>query len=224
MQGFSRRTTMQNLLFICYYDFYYYLFIIVIIVGVIIITIIIITIITVVITIFNIVIVVIIIVNVTNIVITIIIIIIIINIFLIKCQLREKILLFIFNPCISLQLMQVSNCPFANFYFILILFIYLFSLLAISLKLFLSCHLNLFLLVLWFCVPLKMMEGFWFSDVSSGCEMSDVNDDLIWLVVFPVYALWVCRRACGSRVFQGDMELERWPEMGRAKKTDIHQQ
>ena len=168
MQGFSRQTTMQNLLFIYYYYFYYYLFIIV-----------------------NIIIVIIIIFT----------IIILIIIRLIKCLLREKILLFIFNPCISLHLMQVSNCPFANFYFILILFIYLFSLLAISLKLFLSCHLNLFLLVLWFCVPLKMMEGFWFSDVSSGCEMSDVNDDLIWLVVFPVYALWGCRRACGSRVF-----------------------
>ena len=45
-----------------------------------------------------------------------IIIIIIINIRLIKCLLRQKILLFIFNPCINLQLI----CPCANFYFILI--------------------------------------------------------------------------------------------------------
>ena len=75
-----------------------------------------------------------------------------------------------------------------------------------------------------------MLEGFWFSGVSRGCEIrilvmyGSINDDLIWLVVFPVYALWGCQRACGSRVFLGDVGLERWPEMGRAKKTNIYQQ
>ena len=45
-----------------------------------------------------------------------------------------------------------------------------------------------------------------------------INDDPIWLVVLPVYALWGCRRACGSWVFSEDMELEHWPEMGRAQE------
>ena len=51
-----------------------------------------------------------------------------------------------------------------------------------------------------------------------------INDDLIWLVVLPVYALWGCRRACGSWVFSEDMELEHWPEMGRAQEKNIYQQ
>ena len=103
------------------------LFIIVVIsiVAIMIITIIttIITIITAVITIFITAIVIIIvttiitIINISIIIIIVIIIItIIINISLIKCLLGEKILLFIFNPCISLQLI----CPCPNFYFILI--------------------------------------------------------------------------------------------------------
>ena len=127
---------------------------------------------------------------------------------------------FIFNPCITLQLI----CPCANFYFIL--FIYLFSLLAISLRLFLPSYSTLFLLILWFCVPLEMLEGFWFSHVSRGCEIiyRPINDDLVWLVVFQVYALWGYRRAFSFQVFSGDMELEQWPEMGRAKETNIYQQ
>ena len=48
-----------------------------------------------------------------------------------------------------------------------------------------------------------------------------INDDLIWLMVFPVYALWGPRRACGSRVLSGNMEWERWPEMGRTQETNI---
>ena len=51
-----------------------------------------------------------------------------------------------------------------------------------------------------------------------------INNDLIWLVVFPVDALWGCLRACGSWVFWGNMRLERWPEMGQAKEANIYQQ
>ena len=41
-----------------------------------------------------------------------------------------------------------------------------------------------------------MLQGLWFSGVSRGCEIrilviyGSINDDLISLVVFPVYALW----------------------------------
>ena len=71
-----------------------------------------------------------------------------------------------------------------------------------------------------------MLEGFWFSRVSRGCEIiyRPINDDLVWLVVFQVYALWGYRRAFSFQVFSGDMELEQWPEMGRAKETNIYQQ
>ena len=48
-----------------------------------------------------------------------------------------------------------------------------------------------------------------------------INDGLIWLMVFPVYALWVHRRASGSRVFSGNIKWTRWPEMGRAQETNI---
>ena len=51
-----------------------------------------------------------------------------------------------------------------------------------------------------------------------------INDDLIWLMKFPVYAHWGRQRACDSRVFSRDMELERWSEMGRAQETNIYQQ
>ena len=72
-----------------------------------------------------------------------------------------------------------------------------------------------------------MQEGLWFSDVSRGCGMGvlvifgSINDGLIWLMVFPVYAAWGHRRACGSRVFLGDIEWKLWPEMGRAQETNI---
>ena len=58
---------------------------------------------------FLLIIIIIIIINIIKIIINII----IINISLIKCLLGQKILLFIFNPCISLQLIS----PCANFYF-----------------------------------------------------------------------------------------------------------
>ena len=75
-----------------------------------------------------------------------------------------------------------------------------------------------------------MLQGLWFSGVSRGCEIrilviyGSINDDLISLVVFPVYALWGHQTACGTHVFLGNMGLERWPEMGRAKETNIYQQ
>ena len=34
---------------------------------------------------------------------------------------------------------------------------------------------------------------------------------------------WGCQRAYGSQVFSGDMGLEHWPEMVRAKETNIYQ-
>ena len=151
-------------------------------------------------------------------------IIIIIIIRLIKCLLREKILLFIFNPCINLQLI----CPCANFYFILIHLFVFFTCNKSSIVFILS--LDPFLVDLLALYPLEMLEGFCFSVVSRGCEIRvlviyrSINDDLIWLVVFPVYTLWGCRRACGFQVFSGDMESERWPEVGRAKETNIYQQ
>ena len=75
-----------------------------------------------------------------------------------------------------------------------------------------------------------MPETFWFYGVSRGREIrilviiGSINDDPIWLVVFSVYALWGRRRAYGFRVFLENMGLERWPEMGRAKETNIYQQ
>ena len=123
-----------------------------------------------------------------------------------------------------------------NPYFILInlfaffLLLLLFFLLAVSLRLFLSCPLALLLLIFRFCIPLEKPEGFWFSGVSRGRGMGvlgtfgSINDDLIWLMKFPVYAHWGRQRACDSRVFSRDMELERWSEMGRAQETNIYQQ
>ena len=72
-----------------------------------------------------------------------------------------------------------------------------------------------------------MPEGLWFSDVSRGHGMEilvifgSINDDLIRLMMFPVYALWGHQRACPFRVFLGDIEWERWQEMGRAQKRNI---
>ena len=43
------------------------------------------------------------------------------------------------------------------------------------------------------------------------------NDGLIWLMAFPVYAIWGRWTACASRVFSGDIE---W-KMGRAQETNI---
>ena len=109
-----------------------------------------------------------------------------------------------------------------NPYFILInlfafflLLLLLFFLLAVSLRLFLSCPLALLLLIFRFCIPLEKPEGFWFSGVSRGRGMGvlgtfgSINDDLIWLM---------------AQVFSGDMELERWSDMGRALETNIYQQ
>ena len=134
--------------------------------------------------------------------------------------------LFIFNPCINLQLI----CPCANSFFILInLFVVVF-LRAASLRLFLSCHLTLFLSIIRFCVPLEMLEGFRFSGVSRRREIGvmfifgPINDDLIWLMVVPVYTLLGRWRACSYGAFLGDMELERWPEMGQAQETNTYQQ
>ena len=59
--------------------------------------------------------------------------------------------LFIFNPCIRMQLIS----PGANFYFFL----------AVSLRLFLFIHFIFFLPIFPFYVPLKMLESLWFSDV-----------------------------------------------------------
>ena len=39
--------------------------------------------------------------------------------------------------------------------------------------------------------------------------------------MFPVYTLWKHWRACGSLVFSGDMEWERWPEMNLAQQINI---
>ena len=125
-----------------------------------------------------------IIVNIIIVIIIIFTIIIIIIIRLIKCLLREKILLFIFNPCINLQLI----CPCANFYFILIHLFVFFTCNKSSIIFILS--LDPFLVDLLALYPLEMLEGFCFSGVSRGC----------------------------------DMESERWPEVGRAKETNIYQQ
>ena len=117
-----------------------------------------------------IIIIIIIIINIIKIIINII----IINISLIKCLLGQKILLFIFNPCISLQLIS----PCANFFFFF------------SLQLFLSCHLTLFLSIFRFCVPVEISEGFWFSSISRGHGMGvlvifgSINDYLIWCFQF----------------------------------------
>ena len=73
-----------------------------------------------------------------------------------------------------------------------------------------------------------MPEGFWFSGIYKGREIRVlviyglINDDLIWLEVFPVYALWGRRRAYGSQVFWGDMGLERLPDMGREQRKQIY--
>ena len=113
---------------------------------------------------------------------------------------------------------------FISFYFISFYFSFL---LAVSLRLFLSCRLTHFLPIFRFCVPLEMSESLWFSDVSRRRGMAvlvifgSINDGLIWLMVFPVYALWVHRRASGSRVFSGNIKWTRWPEMGRAQETNI---
>ena len=110
--------------------------------------------------------------------------------------------LFIFNRCISLQLI----CPCANFHFILFHFILFFILLAVSLRLFLSCRLTLFQLMFRFCVHLEMLEGLWFSDFSRVCGMGalvifgSINNGLIWLMVFSVCFLWGRQRACGPQV------------------------
>ena len=113
---------------------------------------------------------------------------------------------------------------FISFYFILFYFSFL---LAVSLRLFLSCHLTLFLPLFRFCVPLEMPEGLWFFDVSRGRGMGvlvifgSINDGLLWVMVLPVYALWRRRRACGSRVFSKDIEWKHWSEMGKAQETNI---
>ena len=102
------------------------------------------------------------------------------------------------------------------FFLLLLLF-----LLAVSLRLFLSCPLTLLLLIFRFCIPLEKPEGFWFSGVSRGRGMGvlgtfgSINDDLIWLMKFPVYALWGRQRACDSRVFSGIWNWnvgQRWGE------------
>ena len=103
--------------------------------------------------------------------------------------------LFIFNPCIGLQLI----CLCGNFYFLL----------SVSLRLFLFCHLTLFLPIFPFYVPLKMPESLWFFGVSRWSGMKSfvifgsIYDDLIQLVMFPVYTPWRHRRACGSLLFWG---------------------
>ena len=54
-----------------------------------------------------------------------------------------------------------------------------------------------------------MPEGFWFSGVSRGRGMEvlvifgSINDGLIWLIVFPVYALWGGGEKVVSDVFGG---------------------
>ena len=78
-----------------------------------------------------------------------------------------------------------------------------------------------------FCVPLEMPEDLWLFGVSMGRGMGvlvifgSINDGLIWVMVFPFYALWGRWRAYGSWVFSGNIEWKRWPEMGRAQETNI---
>ena len=108
---------------------------------------------------------------------------------------------------------------FISFCFILFYFSFL---LAVSFRLFLSCHLTLFLPIFRFCVPLEMPEGFGFL-MYRGRGMrvlvifGSTNDGLIWLMAFPVYAIWGRWTACASQVFSGDIE---W-KMGRAQETNI---
>ena len=79
--------------------------------------------------------------------------------------------LFIFNPCIRPQLI----CPCVNFYFLL----------AVNFRLFLFCHLTLFLPIFPFYVPLEMLESLWLSGVSRGSGMEalvilmSINDNPI---------------------------------------------
>ena len=60
-----------------------------------------------------------------------------------------------------------------------------------------------------------MLEGFWFSGVSRPHEIrvlviyESINDDPIWLVMFPVHALWGHQRVYGSPVLLGIEMLAR---------------
>ena len=65
-----------------------------------------------------------------------------------------------------------------------------------------------------------MLEGFWISGVSRECEIrilvihGSISDDLIWLVVFPVYALWGVPEGMWFLSVLGGYGIGRWPEMG----------
>ena len=131
--------------------------------------------------------------------------------------------LFIFNLCISLQLI----CPCANFHFILFHFILFFIFTCSKFSIVFILSLDPFLADLpVLCLP-GNARGLWFSDVSKGRGMEilvifgSINDGLIWLMAFPVYTLWGRRTACASRVFSGYIEWKRWPEMGLAQETNI---
>ena len=131
--------------------------------------------------------------------------------------------LFILSPCISLQLI----CTCANFHFILFHFI-LFLIFACSKSsLVFILSLDTFLADLPVLCPPRNAGGhlvFWCFQVRGMGVLIifvSINHGLIWLMVVPVYALWGRRRACGSRVFSGDIEWKRWPEMGQAQETNI---